>query len=115
MKVLVPLDENKGWDSPVSDELGHAPYFAVVEDGNVKILPNSEVMKEQHPRWVNLVRLAPDVLITREIGRPALLALKSRGVRVYLAEGFTLREVLERLEKGELREFPPELAHEPHH
>jgi len=62
------------------------------------------------------VRLAEyNVVITKEIGMPAYYALRSKGVKILLAEGKTLREVLERAKKGELKEFPPEMAHEPRH
>ncbi|AAL63217.1 hypothetical protein PAE1037 [Pyrobaculum aerophilum str. IM2] len=27
MRILVPLDEDRGLDSPVSEEFGEAPYF----------------------------------------------------------------------------------------
>ncbi|MEM3836076.1 MULTISPECIES: NifB/NifX family molybdenum-iron cluster-binding protein [Pyrobaculum] len=115
MRILVPVDEDKGLDSPVSEEFGEAPYFAIVEAGGVKILSNSQVFTGRGHRWEEILRLEPNVVITKEIGKPAYYALRSRGVKILLAEGSTLREVLERAKKGELKEFPPEMAHEPRH
>ncbi|WP_148683026.1 NifB/NifX family molybdenum-iron cluster-binding protein [Pyrobaculum ferrireducens] len=115
MRILVPVEENRGWDSPVSDEFGHAPYFAVVEGGQVRIFSNGEVIRGRGHRWEEILSLGPDVVITREIGRPAYHVFRNRGVRIYLAEGATLREVLEKFQRGLLKEFPAELAHEPRH
>ncbi|ABP49807.1 Dinitrogenase iron-molybdenum cofactor biosynthesis [Pyrobaculum arsenaticum DSM 13514] len=115
MRILVPVEEPRGLESPVSEEFGEAPYFAVVTDGGVQILTNEEVMRGFRHRWEAIVALKPDVVITKEIGRPAYQALRSRGVRIYLADGATLKEALEKLRRGELAEFPPELVHEPRH
>ncbi|MEM1597552.1 MAG: NifB/NifX family molybdenum-iron cluster-binding protein [Pyrobaculum sp.] len=116
MRIVVPLDENKGWDSKISEELGHAPYFAVVDGDSLVVVEGNRVITGRGPRWAELyTKLKPDVLITREIGKPAYAALKEKNVRIYYADAKTLREAVERLKKGELKEFPEELAHEPHH
>ena len=68
------------------------------------------------PRWAQLYeKLRPDAIMTREMGKPAYAALRQRGVAIYYADAATLREAVEKLRRGELREFPEELAHEPHH
>ena len=115
MRILVPVEKPMGLESPISEEFGEAPYFAIVTDGGVQILTNEEVMRSFRHKWEAIVALKPDVVITKEIGRPAYQALRSRGVRIYLAEGATLKEVLEKLRRGEQEEFPPELVHEPRH
>ena len=116
MRIVVPVEERNGLASRVSDELGHAPFYAVVEGESIEFKSNEEVMRGEGPRWVRLLEsLRPDVVITREIGRPALSAFRARGIRVLYADGATLGELLDRYRRGELRDFPEELAHEPHH
>jgi Uncharacterized conserved protein len=113
MRVLIPVDEAKGLDSPISDEFGEAPYFVVVDGDKVEVYRNEEVITGRGHRWEEILSLRPDVVVTKEIGRPAYYAFRAKGVKIYLADGATVREALERLKKGELREFPAELAHEP--
>jgi predicted Fe-Mo cluster-binding NifX family protein len=76
---------------------------------------NEEVIKGRGHRWEEILQLKPNVVITREIGRPAYYAFRAGGVKIFLAEGATARETLEKWRRGELREFPPELVHEPRH
>ncbi len=33
MRIAIPVEENRGIDSPVCEHFGRAPYFAVVEIG----------------------------------------------------------------------------------
>jgi len=116
MRVVVPLDENRGWDSRISDELGHAPYFALVDGDRLTIVEGPKVITGRGPRWAELyTKLKPNVVITKEIGKPAYAAFRQKGVTVYYADAKTLREAVEKWKRGELREFPEELAHEPHH
>ncbi|MEZ0319364.1 MAG: NifB/NifX family molybdenum-iron cluster-binding protein [Pyrobaculum sp.] len=116
MRIVVPLDENKGWESKISEELGHAPYFAVVEGDSLVIVEGNKVITGRGHRWAELyTKLKPDVLITKEIGKPGYAGFKKMNVRIYYAEAKTLREAVEKFKKGELKEFPEELAHEPHH
>jgi predicted Fe-Mo cluster-binding NifX family protein len=113
MRVLIPVDEAGGLESPISDEFGEATFFLVVDGDRVEVYRNEEVIKGRGHRWEEILQLRPDVVITREIGKPAYHAFRARGVKMYFAEGTTAREALERLKRGELREFPAELAHEP--
>lgn len=115
MRILIPVDEARGLDSPISEEFGRAPFFLVFEDGKVEIYRNEDVVKGVGRRWEEILKLRPDVVITREIGRPAYYAYRRIGVLIYLAEGKNVREALDKFRRGELREFPPELAHEPRH
>ncbi len=116
MYILIPVDEAKGLDSPISDAFGKAPFFLVATDGGeLEMYRNEEVMKGRGHRWEEILQLKPDVVITRENGRPAYYAFRAGGVKIFLAEGVTAREALEKWRRGGLREFPPELVHEPRH
>ncbi|MEM1663707.1 MAG: NifB/NifX family molybdenum-iron cluster-binding protein [Pyrobaculum sp.] len=115
MRILIPVDKAAGLDSPVSDEFGRAPYFLIYDGGRVEIYRNEEVVKGVRHRWEEILQLKPDVVITREIGRPAYHAFRGLGISIYLAEGNTVREVVEKFEKRQLKEFPPDLVHEPRH
>ncbi len=63
---------------------------------------NEEVIQGRGPRWEEILQLKPDVVITREIGRLAYYAFRARGIKIFLAEGATAREALEKWRRGEL-------------
>ncbi len=67
---------------------------------------NEEAIQQRGRRWEEILQLKPDVVITREIGRPAYYAFRAGGVKILLAEGATAREALEKWRRGELREYP---------
>jgi len=108
-----PLTRRVALSPPISDEFGEAPFFLVVDGDRVEVYRNVEVIKGRGDRWEEILQLRPDVVITREIGKPAYHAFRARGIKTYFAEDTTAREALERLKRGELREYPAELAHEP--
>jgi predicted Fe-Mo cluster-binding NifX family protein len=112
MCILIPVDETKGLDSPISDEFGKAPFFLVATDsGELEVYRNEEVIQGRGHRWEEILQPKPDVVITREIGRPAYYAFRARGIKIFLAKGATAREALEKWRHGELRE----LVYEPRH
>jgi predicted Fe-Mo cluster-binding NifX family protein len=81
MCILIPVDEAKGLASPISDEFGEAPFFLVATDGGeLEVYRNEEVMKGRGRRWEEILQLKPDVIITREIGRPTYYAFRAGGV-----------------------------------
>jgi predicted Fe-Mo cluster-binding NifX family protein len=62
---------------------------------------NEEVIKGRGHRWEEILQLKPNVVITRKIGRPAYYAFRAGGVKIFLAEGATARETLEKWRRGE--------------
>jgi predicted Fe-Mo cluster-binding NifX family protein len=67
MRVLVPVDEVKGLDSPISDAFGEAQFLLVATNGReFEVYRNEEVMKRRGHRWEEILQLKPDVVITRE-------------------------------------------------
>jgi predicted Fe-Mo cluster-binding NifX family protein len=46
MRVLIPVDEAKGLDSPISDEFGEAPFFLVATNGGeLEVYRNEEMIQ----------------------------------------------------------------------
>jgi Uncharacterized conserved protein len=112
MRVFISVDEAGGLESPFWMNSARR-RFLVVDGDRVEVYRNVEVIKGRGDKREETLQLRPDAVITREIGKPAHQALRARGVKLYFAEGTTAREALERLKRGELREFPAGLAHEP--
>ena len=94
MKVAIPVLENNGLNSVISEHFGHAPYFAFVEIKNNNQNQDSnqynlEIIKnplENHgpgdiPNY--LKRENVDVLIVRGIGGRAMQFFQQLGIQVY--------------------------------
>jgi predicted Fe-Mo cluster-binding NifX family protein len=52
----------------------------VVDGDRVEVYRNEEVIKGRGHRRKEILQLRPDVVITREIGKPAYHAFRARGV-----------------------------------
>ena len=79
----------------------------MVDGDRVEVYRNEEVIKGRGHRCEEILQLRPDVVITREIGKPAYHAFRARGVKMYFAEGTTAREASERLKRGGGSESSP--------
>jgi hypothetical protein len=59
MRVLIPVDEVKGLDSPITDEFGAAPFFLVATDGGeLEVYRNEEVIQGRGHRWEEILQLS---------------------------------------------------------
>jgi predicted Fe-Mo cluster-binding NifX family protein len=108
MKICVTAIANN-LDAQVDPRFGRCPYFVIVD---------SETMKFEAIR--NLSHHAPSgagiqaaqtvaskdakVLITGNVGPNAFQALSSAGIKIVTGASGTVREVIERYKRGELKE-----------
>ncbi len=112
MKVCIPVQENRGFDSNVHGHFGSAGYFIVhdTEKGETKALsnPNQEHAPGQcHPIAV-LQGEAVEAVIVGGIGRRAIEGFNASGIRVYQSAGGTVRENINAFLKKGLVELTPE-------
>ncbi len=111
MRFFVPLEMNNGIDSLVSPHFGRAPYYAIVDvdDENVKyaIRASPQLMHEAVGcDAATLIEVSgAEAVVVKGIGRKALMALESMGVKVYHTNANTLREVIEEIKLGTLRPY----------
>jgi len=100
MRILIPLEENKGKDSKLSWHFGRARYFAIydTEKDELKIVESKldEYRKVMERPVEVLLKLKPDVVFAKGIGPRALDFLTSKGIEVMTCEANTLRDVIER-------------------
>lgn len=96
MRIAIPVEEDRGQDSPICAHFGGAPAFLVVDtdQGTLQTISNAHG-HEEHGRCVPVDLLREqrlDVMVVAGIGRGALLKLGSLGVRVCQAAGATAGE-----------------------
>ncbi|MBZ4218840.1 MAG: NifB/NifX family molybdenum-iron cluster-binding protein [Chlorobium sp.] len=107
MKIIVPLTEQAGQKSRVSDHFGSAPFFAVADTDkdSIEIIPNAS-MHHDHGQCTPadfFLQLGINVLLCNGIGAGAIAKLQMMGIDVYMAEQSpTLEEALQRFSNGVL-------------
>ncbi|MEG9195336.1 MAG: NifB/NifX family molybdenum-iron cluster-binding protein [Candidatus Methanoglobus sp.] len=108
MRIVIPVEDTNGADAKLSRHFGRANFFAVVDlDGETKVSFERNVEHEEiggRGRRVSqkILDLKPDVLIVYQIGAGALAKLKNR-VKIYKAEGKSVREVISAFMAGKLQ------------
>ncbi len=114
MKIVVPIKNNNGLESILSDHFGHSPYYAVVEIFNDRI---ESVKIVENPREQGLkpseycVKIdAKYVIIGRNciIGVKALKLLRENRVEVLCVDALTLREAIQKFLKKEYEYYKGE-------
>ncbi len=98
-----------GLDAPLDPRFGRCAYFVVVETETMEAesIPNSSASAASGAgiqAAQTIANAGASALITGNIGPNAAETLKAAGVKVYLAPGGSVREVVERFKKGELSE-----------
>jgi predicted Fe-Mo cluster-binding NifX family protein len=121
MRFVVPIEEDKGVDSRLSEHFGRAPFFAVFElDEDGKISNQKVVLNEsEHFGGTGfppdrILQLKPDAVITFGMGPRALSQFQEAKVAVLRADSNTVKAVISSYVKDELEELT-EGCHHAHH
>lgn len=114
MNICIPVVENKGLDSVVSEHFGSAPVFLIVdsENGQHHAVENSD-QHHTHGMCQPLAALGDetvDAIVVGGIGMGALRKLQAAQIDVYLARAGTAGETLAALKAGHLSAVTPETA-----
>lgn len=113
MKIIVPLDEQAGQNSRMSEHFGSAPFFAVAESENssFEIIPNTS-MHHDHGQCTPadfFSELGVNVLLCNGIGAGAANKLQMMGIDIYMAAmSPTLETALARFSQGALSKVTEE-------
>jgi len=103
VRVMVPLEENKGLESKLSEHFGRAKFFALagIKEGKVKEFSiRANPFKDRKLRAGLAVadhfleKEEVDTLITKKIGEIGFYALRNRFIEVYQSEDEMLRDAL---------------------
>lgn len=121
MRVVIPVLDETGLDSQLSDHFGRAPYFAVVdinERGEIirqKTVPNvSEHFGGTGRPPDRILQLKPDAVITYGMGPRGLSIFQNADVAVLRATVNTVREAIAAYNKGKLEELTEGCLHARH-
>jgi predicted Fe-Mo cluster-binding NifX family protein len=121
VRIVIPVIDESGMDSRLSEHFGRTPYFAVVEvdeDGQVvsqKTVANTgEHFGGSGRRADFILQLKPDAIITYGMGPRGLSIYQRMRVAVFRANANTVREVIAAYTKNALQELT-EGCHEARH
>jgi predicted Fe-Mo cluster-binding NifX family protein len=108
MKICVSATSNS-LDSLVDPRFGRCPYFIIVDSETMQYeaIPNPAVYAASGA-GVQAVQLIAskgvEVVITGNVGPNAFQALSAMGIKVVVGAHGTVREVVEKYKRGELKE-----------
>jgi predicted Fe-Mo cluster-binding NifX family protein len=109
MKVCFPIEENRGLESVVFGHFGSAPIFLLVDtEGNQATVISNSDQHHSHGACNPLRALngqQVDGIVVGGIGAGALNHLRHAGLRVFKAQGATVRENVEMIAGNALPEF----------
>ncbi len=109
MKICIPVLEDLGLASPLSDHFGSAPIFVIAstDDRTLRIIPNDN-QHHGHGMCQPLAMLGNeeiDALVTAGIGAGALSKLHAAGIRVFRPAGRSIDAILDEYANGGLQEI----------
>jgi predicted Fe-Mo cluster-binding NifX family protein len=108
MKICVSAESNS-LDSPIDPRFGRCPYFVIVESEKMQF----EVIQNMASGATGgagiqaaqtIASKGSKVLITGNVGPNAFQALSAAGIKIVTGASGTVREVVEKYKRGELRE-----------
>jgi predicted DNA-binding protein (UPF0251 family)/predicted Fe-Mo cluster-binding NifX family protein len=114
MYVCVPVEEDKGLQSPVCGHFGSAPAFVIVDTtaNTCRAIVNTN-QHHGHGMCAPLAVLAGvqiDAMIVGGIGMGAFNKLSAAGIRVYVSDKPTVAEAVTALQAGSLPLMQPGMA-----
>ena len=111
MRIVIPVSEEKGLDSQLSEHFGRTPFFVVVEleDGNISSVETVSNVSE-HFGGIGkppdkILQLRPNAVITYGMGPRALNIFQSERVAVLRANADTVKKVTSAYINDELEEL----------
>ena len=110
MKICVPVETNNGLESKPFGHFGSAPMFVVcdLESGDLSTINNGD-LEHEHGKCQPIKALSGnivDAVIVGGIGQGAISKLNSMGIKVYKAQGETIKDNLDLYKQNKLQEFP---------
>lgn len=114
MLTCIPTNGAAGLDDTVCEHFGSAPYFTLFnsDTGQIEIIANRNSHHSHgtcHP-MAQLARYHIDAIVCSGMGRRAIEALSSEGVRIYYADAPNVRALVDKIKGDQLVAVDPARA-----
>jgi predicted Fe-Mo cluster-binding NifX family protein len=114
MKICIPTVDADGLDARISDHFGSAPFYTLVDSDTGMLKTRRNVQHghghgHRHGACRALNQIGPDdcdAVACRGLGRGAMASLGQSGLKVYVADGEKVSDVVEAARSGSLRRPP---------
>ena len=104
-RIFIPLLDNHGKDSKISQHFGHAPYFGVydVEKKELKITENNLDHTDSSKSPIDQIEeaISPTVIFAKDIGGRAIDLIAEKGLSLKTGSYDTVEEVIDNLDNLE--------------
>lgn len=111
-KIIFPVAENKGLDSPLADHFGRAPYFLMVEVDEAGEVISHRLVSNTGEHFGGrghahdaILEQKPDCVIVYGMGPRGLASMKDAGVTVLKATASRVAVLLQAFQVGWLEEL----------
>ncbi len=110
MKICISAASADTIDAPIDPRFGRCPYFIIVDSETMQLeaIPNTAFSGMSGAGILAAQTIASkgaEVLITGNIGPNAFQALSAAGIKIVTGAFGTVREVIEKYKKEELKEM----------
>ncbi len=114
MLVCIPTKGDAGLEDKVFEHFGSAPFFTLYnsENGELKIVENRNAHHDHgtcHP-MNQLMKYRINSVVCSGMGRRAIEALNSEGIKIYMADSKKVSDTVEQIKSGKLNEIDPAKA-----
>ncbi len=111
LKMLIPVDENKGIKSRISKHFGRAGYYLIAELKknqlkDIKVIKNENAGKKIHAGFnaaKEVLKYKIDAIALNEIGEISFHTLRDNQIEIYKADGKTAEDVINALKENKLK------------
>ena len=122
VRIVVPVSEDEGIKSRLSQHFGRAPFYAFIDlDEKKQVIDQGTIVNtSEHFGGVGrppdrILQLKPAALVTYGLGPRALRIFQDAGVTVLRTEANNVKEVIKAYTKNELQELTQGCQHAQHY
>ena len=119
MKLCLPVTENNGIESKVSEHFGSAPYFMIVDTDTLDCMPITNTNEHHsHGMCQPLAVLAGhkfEGIVVGGIGAGALIKLHAANIKVFKTNHSTITDTINAYKSNSLNEITLDSACSHHH
>lgn len=112
MKIVIPVLNDAGLDSNISDHFGRVPYYLILEiDNEGKVKNHSTIPNiSEHRGGIgkpadHIIKLEPDAIVAKRMGPRAINLFQKAKIAVLKTGANNVINVISAYKKGELLEL----------
>lgn len=102
-KIFIPLLDNKGEDSNISEHFGHAPFFAVYDTKKSELTIKENVLDHANPSLSPVDQIVeeadPTIVFAKGIGGRAIELFHKKGIKLKTGDFKIVKDIIENIEE----------------